>query len=163
MKDNLVHLVANFPNELAVILLSVIPVAELRFAIPFAILNYDMNPALAFLYACIGNLIPVPFIILFIRKIFDWMKNFKLLGKIATKLEERGKSKQETVKKYKFWGLFIFVAIPLPGTGAWTGALIAALMNMRLKDAVPSIALGVICAGLIVTTLSILVPSMLGF
>ncbi len=163
MKDTLVNFVANFPNELAVILLSVIPVAELRFAIPFAILNYGMPPALAFLYACIGNLLPVPFIILFIRKIFDWMKKFKFLGKIATKLEERGKSKQETVKKYKFWGLFIFVAIPLPGTGAWTGALIAALMNMRLKDAVPSIALGVIGAGLIVTALSILVPSMLGF
>ena len=163
MKDTLVNLVANFPKELAVILLSVIPVAELRFAIPFAILNYGMHPALAFLYAVIGNLIPVPFIILFARKIFDWMKKFKFLGKIALKLEERGKSKQETVKKYKFWGLFIFVAIPLPGTGAWTGALIAALMNMRLKDALPSIALGVIAAGLIVTTLSILVPGMLGF
>ena len=69
MKETLVNFVANFPNELAVILLSVIPVAELRFAIPFAVLNYGMHPALAFLYACIGNLLPVPFIILFIRKI----------------------------------------------------------------------------------------------
>lgn len=163
MKETLVNFVANFPNELAVILLSVIPVAELRFAIPFAVLNYGMHPVLAFLYACIGNLLPVPFIILFIRKIFDWMKKFKFLRKIVIKLEERGTSKQETVKKYKFWGLFIFVAIPLPGTGAWTGSLIAALMNMRLKDALPSITLGVVTAGLVVTFLSMLVPSLLGF
>ncbi len=163
MKDTLVNLVANFPKELAVILLSIIPIAELRFAIPFAVLKYGMHPALAFLYACIGNLLPVPFIILFIRKIFDWMKKFAFLRKIAVKLEERGASKQETVKKYKFWGLFIFVAIPLPGTGAWTGGLIAALMNMRLKDALPSITLGVITAGIVVTTLTILVPSLLGF
>ena len=91
------------------------------------------------------------------------MKQFGFLHKIVTKLEERGLSKQETVKKYKFWGLFLFVAIPLPGTGAWTGALIAALMNMRLKDALPSITLGVATAGVIVTILSLLVPNLLGF
>ena len=91
------------------------------------------------------------------------MKQFGFLHKIVTKLEERGLSKQETVKKYKFWGLFLFVAVPLPGTGAWTGALIAALMNMRLKDALPSITLGVVTAGIIVTILSLLVPNILGF
>ena len=91
------------------------------------------------------------------------MKKFKIFHKLVTKLEEKGKSKQETVKKYKFWGLFIFVAVPFPGTGAWTGALIAALMNMRLKDALPSITLGVCTAGVIVTALSILVPNLLGF
>ena len=91
------------------------------------------------------------------------MKKFKIFHKLVAKLEEKGKSKQETVKKYKFWGLFIFVAIPFPGTGAWTGALIAALMNMRLKDALPSIILGVATAGIIVTALSILVPNLLGF
>lgn len=163
MKEALVNFVANVPHEVATVLLSVIPVAELRFAIPWAILHYNMHPVSAFFFACIGNMLPVPFIILFTRKIFDWLKNFKFLHKIVTKLEERGMSKQETVKKYKFWGLFIFVAIPLPGTGAWTGALVAALMNMRLKDAVPSITLGVITAGLIVTFLSMLVPSLLGF
>ena len=108
-------------------------------------------------------MLPAPFIILFIRKIFDWLKKFKLLHNLVVKLEERGLSKQETVKKYKFWGLFLFVAIPLPGTGAWTGALIAALMNMRLKDALPSIAFGVFTAGIVVTVLSLLVPSILGF
>ena len=163
MKEALVTFVSDFPPELAVVLLSLIPVAELRLAIPLAILSYGIHPVEAFFFACIGNLIPVPFIILFIRKIFDWMKKFKIFHKLVTKLEERGKSKQETVKKYKFWGLFIFVAIPLPGTGAWTGALIAALMNMRLKDALPSITLGVATAGVIVTILSILLPNLLGF
>lgn len=154
MKEALVNFVANVPHELATILLSIIPVAELRFAIPWAILHYNMHPVSAFFFACVGNLLPVPFIILFIRKIFDWLKTFKFLHKFVVKLEERSISKQETVKKYKFWGLFIFVAIPLPGTGAWTGALIAALMNMRLKDAVPSITLGVTAAGTIVTLMT---------
>ena len=163
MKDAIINFVAMFPKELAVVLLSLIPVAELRLAIPIAILNYGIHPVEAYFFACIGNLIPGPFIILFIRKIFDWMKKFKIFHKLVAKLEEKGKSKQETVKKYKFWGLFIFVAIPFPGTGAWTGALIAALMNMRLKDALPSIILGVATAGIIVTALSILVPNLLGF
>lgn len=163
MKDAIVQFVADIPHELATVFLSMIPVAELRFAIPWAILKYDMHPASAFIFSCIGNMLPVPFIILFIRKIFDWLKKFKLLHNLVVKLEERGLSKQETVKKYKFWGLFLFVAIPLPGTGAWTGALIAALMNMRLKDALPSIAFGVFTAGIIVTVLSLLVPSILGF
>lgn len=163
MKEALIQFVANVPHELATVFLSMIPVAELRFAIPWAILNYDISPLPAFIFAVIGNLIPVPFIILFIRQIFNWLKKFSLFRGLVEKLEERGTSKIETVEKYKFWGLFIFVAVPLPGTGAWTGALIAALMNMRLKDALPSITLGVITAGIIVTTLSLLVPSLLGF
>ena len=163
MKDAIVQFVADIPHELATVFLSMIPVAELRFAIPWAILKYDMHPASAFIFACIGNMLPVPFIILFARKIFEWLKQFRFLRSLVIKLENRGLSKQETVKKYKFWGLFIFVAVPLPGTGAWTGALIAALMNMRLKDALPSIALGVATAGTIVTFLSLLVPGILGF
>ena len=163
MKDAIVQFVADIPHELATVFLSMIPVAELRFAIPWSILKYDMHPASAFIFACIGNMLPVPFIILFARKIFEWLKQFRFLRSLVIKLENRGLSKQETVKKYKFWGLFIFVAVPLPGTGAWTGALIAALMNMRLKDALPSIALGVATAGTIVTFLSLLVPSILGF
>ena len=163
MKKALIGFAAMFPKELAIVLLSLIPVAELRLAIPVAIIMYDIHPVEAFFFACIGNLIPVPFIILFIRKIFAWMKKFKIFRKLVTKLEEKGQSKQETVKKYKFWGLFIFVAIPFPGTGAWTGALIAALMDMRLKDALPSITLGVVTAGVIVTILSEFVPSLLGF
>lgn len=154
MKDAFVQLVSSMPHELGVILLSMIPVAELRLAIPLAITQYGLPPLETFLFSCIGNLIPVPFIVLFIRKIFNWMKKFRIFRKIVEKLEERGNSKRETVEKYKFWGLFIFVAIPLPGTGAWTGALIAGLMDMRLKKALPSIALGVLAAGIIVTLMT---------
>ena len=163
MRDLLIQFVANVPHEVATVFLSMIPVAELRFAIPWAILSYEMSPLSAFFFAVFGNLIPVPFIVLFIRRIFSWMKKFKIFKKIIEKLEERGISKIETVEKYKFWGLFLFVAIPLPGTGAWTGALIAGLMDMRLKRALPSITLGVITAGIVVTILSLLVPDILGF
>ena len=151
MKEDLIQLVSNMPHELGVILLSMIPIAELRLAIPLAITQYGLPPWEAFMFSCIGNMIPVPFIVLFIRQIFNWLKKFSFLHNIVVKLEERGTSKIETVEKYKFWGLCFFVAIPLPGTGAWTGALIAGLMDMRLKKALPSIILGVLIAGVVVT------------
>ena len=163
MKEALIQFVSDMPHEFAVILLSMIPVAELRLAIPLAITQYGMNPIESFLFCCIGNLIPVPFIVLFIRKIFNWMKNFKFFRGVVEKLEARGNSKKDTVEKYKFWGLFLFVAIPLPGTGAWTGALIAGLMNMRLRDALPSITLGVGTAGIVVTLLTTGVLKVFGF
>lgn len=163
MKEALIQFVSSMPHELAVILLSMIPVAELRLAIPLAITQYGMDPIESFIFCCIGNLIPVPFIVLFIRKIFKWMKKFKAFRGIVEKIEERGKSKRETVQKYKFWGLFLFVAIPLPGTGAWTGALIAGLMDMRLKKALPSITLGVITAGAVVTLMTTGVLKIFGF
>ena len=139
---------------LVTLLISMVPIIELRGAIPVAVLLHDMNPFLAFAVSVIGNLIPVPFIIIFIRKIFAWIrKHIPKLNTMIDRLEEKGKSKKEKVLKLGFWGLFIFVAIPLPGTGAWTGALIAAMMDMRLKRAFPSILLGVITAGVIVTVL----------
>ena len=139
---------------LVTLLISMVPIIELRGAIPVAVLLHDMNPILAFVVSVIGNLIPVPFIIIFIRKIFAWIrKHIPKLNTFIDRLEEKGKSKKEKVLKLGFWGLFIFVAIPLPGTGAWTGALIAAMMDMRLKRAFPSILLGVITAGVIITVL----------
>jgi len=136
------------------LIISMIPIVELRGAIPVAILLHDMNPLLAFFCAVVGNLIPVPFIIIFIRKIFAWIRKcFPKLNRLIDRLEKKGESKRETVLKYGFWGLFIFVAVPLPGTGAWTGALIAAMLDMRLKRAFPSILLGVVTAGIIVTVL----------
>ena len=100
----------------------------------------------------VGNMLPVPFIILFIRPIFKWMtRKSEKLGRLVTKLEARAEGKWDQVHKYQFFGLAVFVGIPLPGTGAWTGALIAAVMDMRLRTALPSIALGVVIAGLLVT------------
>ena len=99
----------------------------------------------------LGNLLPVPFILLFIRKILHWMKRYPRLGKLAVKLEARAARKSESVRKSELVGLCILVAIPLPGTGAWTGALVAALMDIRLKRAIPAILIGVLIAGLLVT------------
>ena len=139
---------------LVTLIISMVPVIELRGAIPVAVLLHDMDPILALALSVIGNMLPVPFIIVFIRTVFQWIRNrIPKLNRLIDRLEEKGRSKRKTVEKYGFWGLFLFVAIPLPGTGAWTGALIAAMLDMRLKRAFPSILLGVITAGIIVTVL----------
>ncbi len=129
---------------------SMVPVLELRGAIPIATAA-GIDLWLAICVSIIGNMVPVPFIIIFIRKIFEWMRRVNArFDKLVTYFEQRADKHKATVDRYKFWGLFILVAIPLPGTGAWTGALVAAMMEMRLKDAVPAILLGVIAAGIIV-------------
>ena len=130
--------------------ISMVPIIELRGAIPIAVAN-DVNYWVAITVSIIGNLIPVPFIILFIRRLFAVMHNWGKFGNLVKKLEDRAQSKSDVVVKYAFWGLFILVAIPLPGTGAWTGALVAAMLDVRLKRAFPAIALGVVAAAAIVT------------
>lgn len=132
-------------------LISMVPVIELRGAIPVAV-GHGLNYWVALAVAIIGNLLPVPFIILFIRKIFELMRKWMpWLDGLVTKLENRAKKKSSALQKSAFWGLFILVAIPLPGTGAWTGALVAAMLDMRLRRAFPAIALGVVGAAIIVT------------
>ena len=132
-------------------LISMVPVIELRGGLPVAITSGLPWP-LAYLATVLGNMLPVPFIIIFIKKIFAWLrKHWPGMDRVVTRLEKRAESKSDTVERYGPWGLLLFVAIPAPGTGAWTGALIAALMNMKLKQAVPVILIGVCIAGLIVT------------
>lgn len=136
---------------LMTLFISMVPVLELRAAIPAGVIaGLDIPVVVA--TAIVGNLIPIPFIIVFIRKIFKWMqsKSEKLAG-IVKKLEDKADRKKDRVLKYEFWGLMLFVAIPLPGTGAWTGALIAAMLDMQLKRAFPAIAAGVAIAAIIVT------------
>ena len=138
---------------LLTLLISAVPVIELRGGIPYGIAK-GLDPWMVFAASVIGNMLPVPFILLFIRKILCWMKKHPRLGKIAYRLEQRAARKSETVRKSEVVGLCILVAIPLPGTGAWTGALVAALMEMRLKRAIPAIFAGVLIAGLLVTLAS---------
>lgn len=139
---------------LKALVISMIPVIELRGGLPIATEVYGLNYWLALTVCVIGNLIPVPFIIIFIKKIFAWMRRvFPRLDGLVTRLEQRAEKKGETVQKYAFWGLFILVAIPLPGTGAWTGALVAAMLEMDLKRAFPAILLGVLGAAAIVSML----------
>lgn len=154
-----------FSKLITVFLISMVPIVELRGAIPVGYALGIENIWILTVLAVVGNLIPVPFIILFIRNIFSWIrKKMPKFDGFITKLENKANSKSDKVQKSAFWGLFIFVAIPLPGTGAWTGALIAAMLDMRLKKAFPAIALGVITAGVIIATLvSIFGPPVLEF
>ena len=140
-------------NHLYVFLISMVPVIELRGAIPVGAI-LDLPLWSNYLVSVVGNFLPVPFILLFIRYILDWMKTTKRLARIALWLEEKAQRGSEKVQKYASLGLFLFVAIPLPGTGAWTGALVAALMNMKKKYALPSILLGVMAAGVIMSLAS---------
>ena len=134
--------------------MAMVPVVELRGAIPYGVIAGLSVPA-AFIIAVIGNLVPIPVLVVFTRKVFEWLRTkSEGLDRIVRKLEAKADKNKELVEKYEFFGLMLLVAIPLPGTGAWTGALVAAMMNMRLKRAMPAITVGVIVAGIIVTTLT---------
>ncbi len=142
---------ADVGKYLATLIISMIPVIELRGAIPIGV-SLGLSHAEAMGISIIGNMLPVPFIILFIRPIFRWMtKKSGKLARLAEKLEAKAEGKWDKIHRYQFFALTIFVAIPLPGTGAWSGALIAAVMNMRLRNALPSILLGVLIAGILVS------------
>lgn len=135
-------------------LISMVPIIELRGALPIAT-AHGLDWRIAIPVAILGNLIPIPFIIIFIKRIFAWIRKvFPKLNSFVDRLENRAKEKSDIIEKGVFWGLFLFVAIPLPGTGAWTGALIAAMLDMRLKRAFPAIVLGVMTAGIIVAFVS---------
>ena len=141
------------PEELIAFVISLCPVLECRGGMIAARLM-EIPFIKAFLICYLGNMLPIPFIILFIRKIFDFLRKFKFFVKIVEKLEAKGEKNKEKIMKYEAWGLLLFVAIPLPGTGGWTGALMAALLDIRFKRALPIIALGVLIAGFIMSGLT---------
>lgn len=142
-----------FANYVYILIVSMLPVVELRGALPLAaVLEMPLLPS--FIVAIIGNLLPIPFILLLIKKVCEWMKKTKKLSKIPLFLEEKVEKHKDSVTKYGKWGLFIFVAIPLPGTGAWTGALIASFLNFKFKDSLFAIIGGVLTAGLIMSLFS---------
>lgn len=135
-------------------LMSMAPIVELRGGIPLGV-GLGLPLWQAYIAAVIGNMVPVPFIIVFIRRIFKWLRvKSARLGRLIETLEEKAHLKGKFVRKYKYLGLMVLVAIPLPGTGAWTGALVAAFLDMRLRDAVPTIFLGVLIAGAAISALT---------
>ncbi|MDU5951886.1 MAG: small multi-drug export protein [Clostridiales bacterium] len=135
---------------MSVLFTAMLPVLELRAAIPFgASLRLPFIPVV--LVSIIGNMLPVPFILLLMRHILNWMRSIPRMARWAEKIETRAHLKSQNVKKYRWLGLCILVAIPLPGTGAWTGAMVATVLNMRLRDALPSIFLGVCIAAALVS------------
>lgn len=142
-------------KEFIIFLISIVPILELRgglLAAGPALLDVPMWQAIPICF--IGNLVPIPFILLLITKIFDWMKGTKKLKPLVEKLEHKAMNQSANIEKYEFWGLVAFVGIPLPGTGAWTGALIAALLGIRFRKAFPAIVLGLVVATVIMTILS---------
>lgn len=140
------------PKELIVFAVSMLPILELRGSL-LAAGFLQMEFLSTYIIAVIGNMLPIPFILLFIDKIFSYLKKTRMKG-FVEKLENKALSKSDQIRKYGYIGLFLFVAIPLPGTGAWTGSLIAALLRMKIKDALLWIFLGVLTAGLIMSLLS---------
>ena len=142
------------------VLVSMLPVVELRGGIPFGVAA-GLPVWAAFIAAVIGNLIPVPFIIVYIRRIFQWMRRrMPRLNSLVDKLERKAHLKGQKVTKYKYLGLMLFVAIPLPGTGAWTGSLAAAFLDMPLRKAIPSVVVGVLIAGMAISILTYGVASL---
>ena len=143
-------------------MVSMAPIIELRGGVPFGT-ALGLAPGQALIAAIVGNMLPIPFIIVYIRRIFYWMRRKSArLNRLVDKLERKAHLKGEKVSKYKYIGLWLFVAIPLPGTGAWTGALAAAFLDMPLRKALPSIFLGVVTAGLIMTFATGVVVSTVG-
>ena len=133
--------------------IAMVPVIELRGALPIGV-GLGLTPVTALIVSVLGNMVPVPFILLLIRKVLTWMHRFDKFDKIANKLEEKAARGGEKLVKYEMFGLFVLVAIPLPGTGAWTGALVAAIFDLRFRNALPMIFLGVVAAGLIVFSIT---------
>lgn len=159
MTETLVHsiidaLSGELGKEAIVFVISMIPILELRGALLVAgpILGVPVTTAIPL--CILGNIIPVPFILLLITPIFNWMKGTKKLKPMVDKLEAKAMSKSDKIEKYEFWGLVLFVGIPLPGTGAWTGSLIAALLGVKFKKAFPAIIIGIFMATVIMWFIS---------
>jgi len=147
------HLGSFISPEIVVLIVSMLPLIELRGGILVAAV-LEIPTWRAVIFCVIGNIIPIPFILLFIKQIFAWLRPTKLFGPIVRKLEIRAMNKSDSIKKMEFIGLMLFVGVPLPGTGAWTGALIAALLEIDLKKASLSIFFGILIAATIMTLLS---------
>ena len=135
-------------------IISMIPILELRGALLVAGPILGVSVARAIPICIIGNIIPVPFILLLITPIFTWLKGTKTFHPIVTKIESRAMSKSDRIEEYEFWGLVLFVGIPLPGTGAWTGSLIAALLGIPFRKAFPAVVLGILMATVIMWFIS---------
>ncbi len=157
MINNLEHLLQqivdslkSLGSEFVVTIVAMIPIFELRGAIPVGF-SLGLPWYKTFIFVLLGNMIPIPFILLFIQKIFVLLRRLNFFDRLINKIEKRALKKSHKVNKYKYFGLTIFVSIPLPVTGAWSGALIATLLEMKFKDAFLHILLGVFIADVIVT------------
>ena len=152
------QVLTGMPNWLIVGIVSMVPLIELRGGlIAAALLGMPLWEGI--LFCLIGNIIPVPFILLFITPIFRWLKTTKLFRPLVEKIEARSMGKSEKIRKAEFWGLVLFVGIPLPGTGAWTGSLIACLLNVDKKKAFCAVIIGLLLATTIMCIFTYGIPA----
>jgi len=156
LQELLTNIFGNFPEWLATVLISCLPVAELRAAIPIAILQYQMSPVEAYILAVVGNMIPVIPLLLYLDPVSSYLRRFRLWDRFFTWLFNRThRNHSDTFEKYGTLGLAIFVAIPFPATGAWSGCAAAFVFGIGFKHALMAITAGVLIAGLIVTVVTL--------
>ena len=153
---------SGIPKELIVFIISLMPILEIRGGLIAAAL-LDVRLAVALPICIIGNILPIPFILLFIKKLLRLFKKTKLLAPLAIKIEQKAEKQSKKVTRGTELGLLLFVGIPLPGTGGWTGALVADFLGIRVKYSFVIITLGVILAGVIMSILTYFVPGLFGF
>ena len=159
MVESFMQMLDGLPKELIVVIISVLPIVELRGGLVAASL-LGVPWHIAFPICVIGNMFPIPFILLFIKQIFKVLRKLPVFRTIIPKLEKKAGEKGSLINKGRFIGLFSFVAIPLPGTGAWMGALAATMLDIRMKRSFPIIFLGVLTAGIIMSVLSYFIPGL---
>lgn len=160
MLDTIVGAIRDFfletvGRELCVFFCSMIPIIELRGAIPMGAI-FGLPWWQSYFLSILGNMLPVPFILLFIKAVLGWMtrSKIKFFNKLADWLHRKVEKNRDKIAKYSFWGVCFFVAIPLPVTGAWTGSLVAAMIDMKFWKALLSCFLGVLIAGVVVTLIT---------
>ena len=150
-------------NYLKVMILSAVPIVEQRGAIPMGIFLYNFDPPVVFLISLLGSLLPVPFILLLFNSIFKWMENIKFLNKFYNFVDSKVRKGTGKVLKYEKIGLILFVAIPLPTTGLWTGSAIAAFLGFDFKKSLLYVFLGGLISAVIITAACMFLPSLFGY
>lgn len=161
IKSDIIYYLTNlFSNNIAVVLLACLPIFELRLSLPLAILKFKIAPLEAYLLSCIGNILPVIPLLYIFNYFSSLLENIPLIGKLFSLWFKRAQKRSDIVRVYGFLGLIIFVAIPLPGTGAWTGSLVASLLKMKKTYSFYAISLGVMLAGVIVLILTLTASEM---
>lgn len=155
------NLLTTIQNEFKVMFMAMLPIIELRGAIPIGV-ALGLSHIESLFFAYIGSIIPAPFILILIKPVLRWMHKTKMFKKLADKMIEKNNKNRKTIDKYGTWGLLIFVAMPLPGTGVWSGSLLAALLNIRIRFSLLAIVVGNLIAGLAILSLTYGITSFTG-
>ena len=152
-----IQTLSGIPKDIVCFIISMVPILELRGGMVAAAL-FGLPWLRALVFCIIGNMLPMPFVLLLITRIFDLLRKTKAFRPLVEKLESHAMGKKERIEKYEFWGLVLFVGIPLPGTGGWTGSLAAAILGIRFKKAFPAVILGILLAATIMSLVSYVIP-----